>query len=142
MSAHSPEETGMGSCLSSQYAWVQLTSPLLQAEEHSQMNMLESSLCSPSRLPSSPPTQPTRLWCAWSQIAGEHPAQGCCSSLCSPFLPTPNLQSSSVFYLTGRPGGSPIAEAVLGGWSLMGYGKQSDSWGFGLWEVQKQLEAF
>lgn len=108
----------MGSCLPSRYTWVQPTSPLLQAEEHSQMNMLESSLCSPSRQPSSPPTQPTRPWCAWSQTAGEHPAQGCCSALCSPF-PAPQISRAalSVFYLTGR---SPIAEAALEGWTPMG----------------------
>lgn len=111
----------MGSCLPSRYTWVQPTSPLLQAEERSQMNMLESSPCSPSRQPSSPPTQPTRPWCAWSRIAGEHPAQGCCSALCSPF-PAPQISRAalSVFYLTGR---SPIAEAALEGWTPMGVWK-------------------
>lgn len=60
-------------------------SHLSQAEEPSRMSMLVSSLCLPSRQPSSPLTQPTPPWCAWSRTAGEFPARGCRFSPCLPW---------------------------------------------------------
>lgn len=78
--------------------------PPLQAEGRCRTSTPASSRCWPSRQPSSPPTPPTRLWCAWSRTTGEFPAWSC---HCPPTFAFPPALGASRSQI---PGAAPPLE--------------------------------